>query len=163
MNYTKLFYRKDDVFLAGSNGLGYYKYHRLSILSIVLFKGVDLKQVSAAEAACSDSPGICAILAIFCVYDRGNLYFVEGQRDFEGNVSFTSSGLPIRTGVAAISPQFNASRNICEVVYASNKVNDLRHFFRYQKTTFWTDNPLRFRGRDVARSVLPMSLQSSLW
>lgn len=88
-----------------------------------------------------------SILAIFAISEQDELYFIQGFRNKHGDVpTFQMSGLPIRTGVAVMSPQYNPQTNACEILYVTNEINSgLRHLIRDPISSLWTDGAVEFR------------------
>ncbi|KAK4096846.1 hypothetical protein N658DRAFT_331626 [Parathielavia hyrcaniae] len=132
-----------DLLVGGSEGLGFYNWHSNTAPSEVLLRGKSIKQVVASELQVLNmTQAIVSKIAIFAVTDQGELHFIEGVRDGNGDVNLRTSGLPIRKAVHLLSSQYNSERRLCELVYVIKHNNEIRHLFRDEQTSLWTDTPM---------------------
>ena len=84
-------------------------------------------------------------ITMFAISGRGELYFVEGQREWAtGTVTLKSYGLPIRANVARVSCQYNAKLDSSELIYAGTGDNQVNHLLRDPATKFWSEDVIRF-------------------
>jgi hypothetical protein len=96
----------------------------------VLLPDIEFKDVAAAESNLK--------ISILAVATNGMLYFIEGEREKEGQVTptFDTSTYPIRKDVGTLSTQYNAGINAYEVVYVD--INGLlKHLWRDPSTKRW--------------------------
>ncbi|KAL8823007.1 MAG: hypothetical protein Q9191_006270, partial [Dirinaria sp. TL-2023a] len=101
-------------------------------------------QVVCSELVSSVSTTATAI-TMFAVSGRGELYFIEGQREWaSGTITLKSSGLPIRTNVARVSCQYNAKLDSSELIYAGTGDSQVGHLLRDPVTKCWSDDAIRF-------------------
>ena len=101
-------------------------------------------QVVCSELVSSVSTTATAI-TMFAISGRGELYFVEGQREWAtGTITLKSSGLPIRANVTRVSCQYNAKLDSSELIYAGTGGNQVSHLLRDPVTKCWSDDEIRF-------------------
>ena len=101
-------------------------------------------QVVCSELMSSVSITATAI-TMFAISGRGELYFVEGQREWAtGTITLKSSGLPIRANVTRVSCQYNAKLDISELIYAGAGDDQVGHLLRDPVTKCWSDDVIRF-------------------
>ncbi|KAJ5949441.1 hypothetical protein N7454_001025 [Penicillium verhagenii] len=134
-----------DIVVAGSKGIGFFDSTAINELrGAPIMPEISFKQVVCSENVKDDESNI---LAIFAISERDELYFIQGCRtSADGEVTFRTSGLPIRTGVAVMSPQYNQQTNACEILYVTNEVNSgLRHLIRDPISSLWTDGVVEFK------------------
>ena len=82
---------------------------------------------------------------MFAISGRGELYFIEGQREWAtGTITLKSSGLPIRANVTRVSCQYNAKLDSSELIYAGTGDNQVSHLLRDPVTKCWSDDAIRF-------------------
>ena len=140
-----------DLVVASEQGIGFFEASAIEMLKAPpILPGISFKQAVCSEVytpAGNGSKVACGKLAIFAVSEQNGLYFVEGTRLTEGNkISFVASGVPIRGGVAAVSPQFNAKTNAAEVLYVSDAgANGLRHLVRDPVTSLWSEGAVEVK------------------
>lgn len=154
-----------DLLIGGSEGLGFYNWYSNTAPSEVVLRGKSIKQVVASELQVSKvAQAPVSKIAIFAVTDQGELHFIEGARDGNGDVSLRTSGLPIRKAVHLLSSQYNSKRGLCELVYVTKHNTEIRHLFRDEQTSFWTDTPMVVQATQKARMfpayVMTLSLAS---
>ncbi len=103
------------------------------------------KQVVCSEVFVPGS-STCG-LAVFGVSQHDELYFIEGERQFESNrLTWKASGVPIRKGVSYLSPQYNAHSNASELLYVADQGRGgLHHLLRDQKSGMWSEAALEVR------------------
>ena len=101
-------------------------------------------QVVCSELMSSVSTTATAI-TMFAISGRGELYFVEGQREWAtGTIKLKSSGLPIRANVTRVSCQYNAKLDSSELIYAGAGDDQVSHLLRDPVTKCWSDDVIRF-------------------
>ena len=84
-------------------------------------------------------------ITMFAISGRGELYFVEGQREWAtGTITLKSSGLPIRANVIRVSCQYNAKLDSSDLIYAGTGDNQVRHLLRDPVMKSWSDDVIRF-------------------
>ena len=84
-------------------------------------------------------------ITMFAISGRGELYFVEGQREWAtGTITLKSSGLPIRANVTRVSCQYNAKLDSSELIYAGTGDSQVRYLLRDPVTKSWSDDVIRF-------------------
>ena len=101
-------------------------------------------QVVCSELMSSVSTTATAI-SMFAISGQGELYFVEGQREWAtGTITLKFSGLPIRANVARVSCQYNAKLHSSELMYAGAGDDQVGHLLRDPVTKCWSDDVSRF-------------------
>jgi hypothetical protein len=108
----------------------------------------NLPQAEYTQVVCSElinAEETATAITMFAINRQGELYFIEGSRDWNnGEISLKSSGLPIRTDVARISCQYNAKLDSSELIYASTDNDVIKHLLRDPETTCWSENIIPF-------------------
>ncbi|KAI5798600.1 hypothetical protein FPQ18DRAFT_420557 [Pyronema domesticum] len=144
-----------DILVAG-DGIGFINAEHPDIYQeqCHVLKGIDFSQVVGREKALSEYE---TMMTIFALSTDGELYYVEGSRTLntEGTemvMNFhTVSAIPIRSEVAQISAQFNASNNASELLYSSTTGNEIKHLMRDPTTSMWSETALTVRSLSMAQ------------
>ncbi|KAF3904773.1 hypothetical protein ABW20_dc0102696 [Dactylellina cionopaga] len=111
-----------DLLVSTKAGIAYYSYddHKIP-------HGVLLPETSFSKSVCyevSTNTDYTSKIAIFGLSDIGDVYYIEGTRDYsdesETKIEFLASGLPIRSNVKVLSGIFNKTSNTVELVFANN-------------------------------------------
>jgi hypothetical protein len=131
-----------DLFVAGEKGIGFFDARRVDQLPQILLPTRSFRQVVAAQQSQDAKSNR---LSVFALDDKGELFFIEGTRVYEGNVTtFTFSPHPIRSGCSSISVQYNAQTNTDELIYVEENGRHLYHLQR-DSTTFWSQYAISYR------------------
>lgn len=136
-----------DLLAASEKGIGFYDHAKPTDKPLVILPDISFKQVVCSEAVDPKNPTTQSLLTIFGVSDGGELYFVQGTRQFKGNkMSFAHSGFPLREGVSRLSCQYNSLANASELVYLGTGKNEVKHLSRDPITTCWNEETLCFQA-----------------
>jgi hypothetical protein len=134
--------RTTDLFIAGTNGIGYYPVSKITREPTVILPGISFKQVIASEANDQvDTSTRSSVITILGLAHNDELYHIIGRRNLsDSKVTFSASGFPIRTGVSRLSCFYNGVTGASEIVYASSNSSTLRHLIRDQIFGSWNEN-----------------------
>lgn len=131
-------------------GIAFYDHRNSLSPHTVLLPEVSFKDVVCSEEAAAEEPSVSDI-TIFGLSTSGSLYFITGTRtngptnkgvDIGAVLNFSYSGIPIRTGVNAISARQNPITRVSELLFTLDGQQELRHLCRDPKSSFWTENKL---------------------
>ena len=88
-------------------------------------------------------------ITVLAISTSGDMYFIEGTRKYKGSLpTFAATGLPIRTGVGFLSPQYISSLGAPEVIYVETSNGQLRHLIRDPKSTLWAEQGVYVAGKE---------------
>ncbi|ORX91992.1 hypothetical protein K493DRAFT_355006 [Basidiobolus meristosporus CBS 931.73] len=132
-----------DIFVASNCGIGVFRFDEIDVINQVILPETAFKQVVCSEEFDPDAPERepRTKISIFAISEDQKLYFIEGSRDWQTReLTFRSSGLPIRSGVTHLSGKFNASYYSSELLYAGVEENALHHLRRAPSGQHWLDD-----------------------
>lgn len=132
--------------MACEQGVGFINFKTLGSKPIPVS---GLPKVSFRDVVCSEKVDPqnkqATAITIFAVSEDNDLYYVQGNRRWsDGFITFSSSGLPIRTNVERISGRYNPATNSSELVYTGSGVDQVKHLIRDPVTSGWSESSISF-------------------
>ena len=148
-----------DVVVAGTKGIGFYNFKAITKepQTVPELDGISFKQVVCTEYGTSTSTS--STINILAVSSQGELYFVEGHRQYHDNsIRFETTGLPIQVGVRMVAVRFSGLLDSSEVCYVGTGVsasgsaaaegNQISHIYRCAKTSAWTSSKITVLAKE---------------
>ncbi|TKX20951.1 hypothetical protein C1H76_6802 [Elsinoe australis] len=132
-----------DLFVAGSNGIGFYNFSSIDLQPQLILPGKSFSQIVSSEAVDAQNPATQSKIVAFALSDSQELFYFEGTRPYADNVvKFTSSGYPIASGVQEISTQYNAKYDTSEIMYLGNNVNEVWRLTKPAGGLVWSSSQI---------------------
>ncbi|RDW58770.1 hypothetical protein BP6252_13246 [Coleophoma cylindrospora] len=155
-----------DLLVSTLSGLAFYDHRNIQKPHTILLPGVPITAAVCSEQRSSNDPTISK-LAIFALSAHGELYFIDGTRadglGVIGNgrvLTFTYSGIPIRTGVRTMDARVNPRTQFSELLFTLQGSDDIRHLGRDPVSSLWLENKITIAASPSA-SVKPSVIKYS--
>ncbi|RDW57742.1 hypothetical protein BP5796_12543 [Coleophoma crateriformis] len=155
-----------DLLVSTLSGLAFYDHRNIQKAHSILLFGVAFTAAVCSEQCSSNDPTISK-LAIFALSARGELYFIDGTRaDGPGVIgngrvlTFTYSGIPIRTGVRTMDARVNPRTQYSELLFTLQGSDDIRHLCRDPVSSLWLENKITIAASPSA-SIKPSVIKYS--
>ncbi|KAF2001297.1 hypothetical protein P154DRAFT_619613 [Amniculicola lignicola CBS 123094] len=135
-----------DLFVAGSDGIGYYPFSRLDKSPQIILSGRSFKQVVCSEIPDPVFAATRTRATIFAIDSDNQLYYILGHRAYATNkFTFDASGIPIRTNVAEVSAIFSTVMSTTEVICLGDGTNEMFHMRLDATPISWRVDPIFVR------------------